>query len=447
MKIKNSMKMIAFSVVALTLFVGCGSSDDGTPPTLTGTFIDSPVQGLGFKTASQSGFTDKDGHFKYRAGEEVEFKLGNLSLGKGAAGTLMTPYSITDNNVTATNIALLLQNFDDDRTDGITNISALKDYDFSDFNISASNAEMQTKLTTLLATANFQTTRGGTEFGLLDATTVKAAMDTYINDNSVKSDMKFTQAYLDTVDFYTIDLEYGSQNIHRLVGGQVYFTGDSYTDHNGVFVQKAGFDGTFNIDGSGVATYTIKDGKLITNEENGTFKTSIVITKISENSITVFLTVIESTIDDITVGTTRTLIWYTNKAAAETAYLKTKGFSEAYLSGKTFYIAVNLDGNIEEFALSFPTQGTMHLKNLVTGTVRVWTTNYTITSNGAIAWIDEDGNQQWDIISIKDNGIEVNAQTTLTQRNPDGTSSQGNVIWYYDISDMKTQATLLRQGN
>lgn len=88
----------------------------------------------------------------------------------------------------------------------------------------------------------------------------------------------------------------------------------------------------------------------------------------------------------------------------------------------------------------------MHLKDLVTGTEEDWTTNYTITQDGVIAWTDDDGAQQWDIISIKDNGIEVNAQTTLSSRNPDGTSSQGNFIWYFNKADMEVQAATLQAG-
>lgn len=185
MKIKNSIKLITLSVVA-SLLVGCGggSDDTTTPPadvtTSTGIFVDAPVQGLSYKTATQSGFTNESGEFKYVDGEEVEFKVGNLLLGKAQGGALVTPYTITDNNDTATNIALLLQNFDNDRGDAILNIAALKDYNLSDFNISDTNENLESKLTTLLATGDFQRLRGGSNFDLLGATAVKSAMDSYI---------------------------------------------------------------------------------------------------------------------------------------------------------------------------------------------------------------------------------------------------------------------------
>lgn len=328
MKIKNSMKMIALSVVASTLFVGCGSSDDSTstpmaPTVLTGTFVDTPAQGLGYETATQSGFTDASGHFKYIAGEEVEFKLGNLFLGKGTASGLVTPYTISDNNNTATNIALLLQNFDNNRTDGILNISALKDFNLSDFNISSSAGTIEGQLTTLLATGSFQTIRGGTDFGLLDGATVKAAMDSYLDANAIKYDKKFTQAYLDKNYFYTVDSK--GPRIEYFNNGQLYFAGDSYNDDNGVLVVGAGYDGVFNIDGSGVATYTLEDGNIITNFEGDgkLLKISSKIVEITETSITVLGTVTESNIADYPVGMTKTEIWYTDKETAVNANLIT----------------------------------------------------------------------------------------------------------------------------
>ena len=318
MKIKNSMKMIALSVVASTLFVGCGSSSDDavtqvTPP-LTGTFVDAPVQGLDYQTPTQSGVTDKDGHFKYKAGEDVEFKLGNLSLGKGTGSPFVTPYDLAENNDTvATNIALVLQNCDNDRTDTILNVDKLKDFNFSDFDLSKSNADLETKLTTLLASADFQTVRGGTAFGLLNTTTVKTAMDSYIQDNSVKYDKKFTQSFLDTHDFYVTDVEYGSQ-IQRFNNGELYYAGDSYTDDNGVFVQGAGFDGIFNIDGSGVATYTIDNGIVSIAYDGGSFIVTTKILNISDNFIEVF--------QQASNGKTRTVKWYTDKQAAQENYYK-----------------------------------------------------------------------------------------------------------------------------
>jgi len=86
-------------VLSLEL-VGCGggggNSSGTTIPTKIGVFADAPVEGLSYKTATQSGFTDTQGRFKYKDGETVEFKLGKLSLGKGKARAFVTSYTISD---------------------------------------------------------------------------------------------------------------------------------------------------------------------------------------------------------------------------------------------------------------------------------------------------------------------------------------------------------------
>lgn len=148
------------AALAAVLFSGCGggSGSASSTGTSTGIFADAPVQGLGYKTATQSGFTDAQGQFKYKTGETVEFKLGTLLLGRATGKALLTPYNISDNNNTAVNIALLLQNFDSNRSNPkVINVSKLKDYNFSsmDFNLSISNTDMENKLQVLYADNNF----------------------------------------------------------------------------------------------------------------------------------------------------------------------------------------------------------------------------------------------------------------------------------------------------
>lgn len=338
MQIKNSLRILALSIVASTFFVGCGGGSDSSsnppaePTALTGTFIDAPVQGLSYKTPTQSGFTDASGHFKYEAGETIEFKLGNLLLGKGVAGALVTPYTISDNNNTATNIALLLQNFDNNRTDNILNISALKDYNLSNFNISDTNANLESRLTTLLATGEFQTLRGGTAFGLLDSGIVKNSMDSFLANNSVKYDKKFTQAFLDHTVVYRTSSEY-PQYKNKFIDGKIYFAGD---DANG-----QGWDSTFSNDGIN-STYTLQDGIIHTSFSDG-HNPTYEITEVTDN----YLLVTGRLGSDSRVET-----WYTSKEAAENAYLNTNGFNEAYLRGKTFYQTYVGEAGITTYAFS-----------------------------------------------------------------------------------------------
>lgn len=190
MKLKKTIQIIALSAVASALFIGCGESSDSEPAAATvetGTFIDAPVQGLKYVTASQNGDTNENGEFKYVAGEEVEFFLGNLSLGKATAGALMTPYTLSGSNTQmATNIALILQNLDANRSDGILDISQLKDFNFSDFNLSATSTEMETKISNKLTAGDFDSYLNQSDKSLLNTAHVQAAMDNAIQTEETK---------------------------------------------------------------------------------------------------------------------------------------------------------------------------------------------------------------------------------------------------------------------
>ena len=189
----NKFKFLSISVTVATLmFTGCGSSSSDTDTqtittdnTQIGTFIDAPVKGLSYKTATQSGLTDENGSFKYISGETVEFKLGDLSLGSTTAISIVTPYTISDNNTTATNIAMLLQNFDSNRSDtAILDLSKLKDYNFSNINLNSSNSDVESQLTTLLATGEFQTYVDDSNLTLVNSAHATNTMNNYLAINS-----------------------------------------------------------------------------------------------------------------------------------------------------------------------------------------------------------------------------------------------------------------------
>ena len=64
-------------------------------PVLTGYFTDSAVEGLTYKTDTQSGVTDLNGAFTYQAGETVAFSIGAFMLGESAtAAPKMTPLDL-----------------------------------------------------------------------------------------------------------------------------------------------------------------------------------------------------------------------------------------------------------------------------------------------------------------------------------------------------------------
>jgi len=84
---------------------------------VTGQFIDSPVQGLGYLSASFSGTTNAIGEFQYRIAESTEFFAGSLSLGRFHNNAYITPFSSNTNSADrdkAKNTLRLLQSLDDD---------------------------------------------------------------------------------------------------------------------------------------------------------------------------------------------------------------------------------------------------------------------------------------------------------------------------------------------
>ncbi len=123
-------KNLSLYAAVLVAFSACGggSSDSGdsssaTSEVLTGTFIDAPVEGLGYKTASQEGVTDAQGHFSYKAGEDITFNIGEVSLGSVVAKKNITPLTlggdktISEMGVKSRNIARLLQSLDNNPED------------------------------------------------------------------------------------------------------------------------------------------------------------------------------------------------------------------------------------------------------------------------------------------------------------------------------------------
>jgi hypothetical protein len=114
-------------LLLITSFVlACGGEGDGSARKLTGRFIDSPVEGLTYTSGDpqsadeQSGVTDKDGSFDFTEGQPIEFKLGDILLGKASkASSVLTPVELVSGakdemHDTVTNIARFLQSLDTD---------------------------------------------------------------------------------------------------------------------------------------------------------------------------------------------------------------------------------------------------------------------------------------------------------------------------------------------
>ncbi|HZP14006.1 MAG TPA: hypothetical protein VFB36_16445, partial [Nevskiaceae bacterium] len=124
--------------LAVSLF-GCGGGggSSGTPGTSVqppsggsvdstqhGQFVDAPVSGLNYRTATHQALTGAQGQFDYAKGESIQFFIGDLALGGVVpAASVITPVEVAGGNraqginVAANNIAWLLQSLDADCND------------------------------------------------------------------------------------------------------------------------------------------------------------------------------------------------------------------------------------------------------------------------------------------------------------------------------------------
>jgi hypothetical protein len=138
------------SFVVVSFLIGCGSSNNNNNnqnsdinsansnrssdnnsnnrelATKVGYFIDSPVAGLNYKTTSGAeGVTDKEGRFRYKEGDSVEFKIGNLALGETTPkdNGIVTPNNLAKGDSEVKLLILrVLQSLDSDNntSNGIT---------------------------------------------------------------------------------------------------------------------------------------------------------------------------------------------------------------------------------------------------------------------------------------------------------------------------------------
>lgn len=336
---KNGLfKMVSATTLAGLMFVGCGggsssgssSSTPTAPTTLTGTFIDAQVKGLHYKTATQEGDTNEAGEFKYLAGETIEFKLGNLSLGSVNADGLITPYTLAgDTDISnpsdkAVNIALLLQNFDADRTDGILDVLKLKYMDLSTFSLSDTPLNNEGKISTKFADNNFVTTSGVLTPTLIDAQTAKTNLKNNVALSAIKYNKKFTQAYLDQVTLYQV--QDGIIKTHQYRNGVWLFD-----DTGSALVPPIKHEGTYTIDAN---------GELAIIDTDGNFNVKI-------------STVTSDYIETTTSGAlNETVKFYTNKSKAQA---ELTGSTISFVSGKT--IVMNDQNSAGYMTLIFDTNG------------------------------------------------------------------------------------------
>lgn len=255
MTISNSVKLFTASIVAGTMFLGCGSDDNSTaaaPAVQTGTFVDAPVKGLKFKSATQEGITNEKGEFTYVNGEDVEFFLGTLSFGSVQGQTLVTPYTMAGVGIgephnKATNIALLLQNFDANQSDStILDVSLLRDHNFSGVTLDSTPADMEDKINLLFSESSLSHYSGYT---LKRTDEVKDNMNNYlanqglgtINNVRYTANLDLTAAEILALNTTTYDIEYADYYGDRVQ--ETYFSQNYVNFNDGVTFTEFSADG------------------------------------------------------------------------------------------------------------------------------------------------------------------------------------------------------------
>ncbi len=152
------------------------NEDNTVEQSKTGSFVDSPVSGVQYKTSTFTGTTDIAGTFQYNTNEIIEFSIGNLTLGAAIADNTVTPLelgtlngSLQDGDLDyqnnhqdrATNTLRLLQTLDSDSypDNGITisentriSINSLVSNTIN-FNLTGAEFENQQALIDLLSLA------------------------------------------------------------------------------------------------------------------------------------------------------------------------------------------------------------------------------------------------------------------------------------------------------
>src|SRR5690554_3034773 len=113
------------TLLMASFLVACGGSGSDESSTSVGLFIDSQVEGLQYKTVSQSGKTNAKGQFTYTEGESVTFSIGDILLPEVKAAEVIHVsglYEGGNESQQVINLArlLLTLDVDGDATNGIS---------------------------------------------------------------------------------------------------------------------------------------------------------------------------------------------------------------------------------------------------------------------------------------------------------------------------------------
>lgn len=259
-----------YCATVLALLSACGGSSGGgsstpEPETLSGVFIDSPVQGLSWISGELSGTTDTDGTFQYVDGDSVQFLIGDILLGETLGDAVITPLDLVDgaqdiNNSTVLNIVKFLMTIDNnsDPSNGITITNTVADLasgETVDFSLSSSDFENSSEIQILISSLSSATDAG--------ARTIVSTSEAQLHIGDSVKDL-LTGTYSGT---YAGDVS-GTWTGTLSTSGTL--TGTA-TDSSG---ETANLSGTVSVDGSGATEFESSGGATDGTIFSGTFDTN-----------------------------------------------------------------------------------------------------------------------------------------------------------------------------
>lgn len=120
-------KILSISLIlsCLLFLTQCKNEDDTIDTVSEGIFLDSPVEGLSYKSRDLIGSTNSDGKFEYRKNQTIIFSIGGIIIGEAEGKDIITPLDLVENGSVndpiVRNIASFLQSLDEDNdpTNGI----------------------------------------------------------------------------------------------------------------------------------------------------------------------------------------------------------------------------------------------------------------------------------------------------------------------------------------
>ncbi len=112
-------KLVLSSLATAAIFLGCSGDNSSVSSVGTAYYIDSAVEGIDFSCGSQSGITDKEGKFRFEAGQRCQFSLGGILLGDTASASLQNNGYLFEDDSEVAQFLQCLDNDGDDSSGGM----------------------------------------------------------------------------------------------------------------------------------------------------------------------------------------------------------------------------------------------------------------------------------------------------------------------------------------